>query len=232
MARTSLGRELHVVRLDTGGREVHDGVGAARDLVDGPCERIEGRDHRGDRDRMFARPSSRRARARRGEPPPYAPAHGSTSLRTGIIITMPWTDTTLARLRESTGRERRGEANGRRAARPAGLLPVCAGDTRRSARDRRPGRHRERLPRARRDGRSGASFSESTSATVWRATSRLTTRAITTILVCDDCGKVEPFEDAELESAIERVAGGRGYSVAAHDVVLRGACEDCRHHGD
>jgi Fur family transcriptional regulator, ferric uptake regulator len=48
-------------------------------------------------------------------------------------------------------------------------------------------------------------------------------------LVCDDCGKVEPFEDAGLESAIKRVAGGRGYSVAAHEVVLRGACEDCRH---
>lgn len=47
-------------------------------------------------------------------------------------------------------------------------------------------------------------------------------------LVCDDCGKVEPFEDPALESAIERVAGGRGYAVAAHDVVLRGACEDCR----
>lgn len=47
-------------------------------------------------------------------------------------------------------------------------------------------------------------------------------------LVCDDCGKVEPFEDPTLESAIERVADGRGYLVAAHDVVLRGACEDCR----
>jgi Fur family ferric uptake transcriptional regulator len=47
-------------------------------------------------------------------------------------------------------------------------------------------------------------------------------------LVCDDCGKVEPFADPSLESAIERVADGRGYSVAAHDVVLRGACEDCR----
>lgn len=47
-------------------------------------------------------------------------------------------------------------------------------------------------------------------------------------LVCDDCGKVEPFEDPTLEAAIERVADGRGYAVAAHDVVLRGACEDCR----
>jgi Fe2+ or Zn2+ uptake regulation protein len=27
------------------------------------------------------------------------------------------------------------------------------------------------------------------------------------------------------------VADGRGYAVAAHDVVLRGACEDCRHDG-
>jgi Fur family ferric uptake transcriptional regulator len=48
-------------------------------------------------------------------------------------------------------------------------------------------------------------------------------------LVCDDCGKVEPFEDPTLESAIDRVADGRGYVVAAHDVVLHGACEDCRH---
>ena len=47
-------------------------------------------------------------------------------------------------------------------------------------------------------------------------------------LVCDSCGKVEPFEDRAIEDAIERVAGGRGYDVAAHDVVLRGACGDCR----
>lgn len=49
-------------------------------------------------------------------------------------------------------------------------------------------------------------------------------------LVCDDCGKVEPFEDPTLEAVIERVADGRGYAVAAHDVVLRGACEDCQPH--
>jgi len=49
-------------------------------------------------------------------------------------------------------------------------------------------------------------------------------------LVCDDCGKVEPFEDQTLETAIEHVAIGHGYAVAAHDVVLRGACEDCRSH--
>jgi len=47
-------------------------------------------------------------------------------------------------------------------------------------------------------------------------------------LVCNDCGKVEAFEDTTLESAIERVAVGHVYAVAAHDVVLRGACNDCR----
>ena len=47
-------------------------------------------------------------------------------------------------------------------------------------------------------------------------------------LVCGDCGKVEPFEDTALEQALGRVAGGRGYALAAHDVVLRGACGDCR----
>jgi Fur family ferric uptake transcriptional regulator len=48
-------------------------------------------------------------------------------------------------------------------------------------------------------------------------------------LVCDDCGKVEAFEDAGLEQAIRRVEASSGYAVAAHDVVLRGACTDCRY---
>lgn len=47
-------------------------------------------------------------------------------------------------------------------------------------------------------------------------------------LVCQRCGKVEPFADQALEAALARVAGGRGYDVAAHDVLLRGACGDCR----
>ena len=47
-------------------------------------------------------------------------------------------------------------------------------------------------------------------------------------LVCDDCGKVEAFKDAGLEADLERVAGARGYAIAAHDVVVRGACEACR----
>jgi Fur family ferric uptake transcriptional regulator len=46
-------------------------------------------------------------------------------------------------------------------------------------------------------------------------------------LVCDDCGKVEAFADDELEAVIHKVERRTGYSVAAHDVVLRGACRDC-----
>ena len=47
-------------------------------------------------------------------------------------------------------------------------------------------------------------------------------------LVCDACGKVEAFADDRLERALHRVENETGYRVAAHDVVLRGACEDCR----
>ena len=47
-------------------------------------------------------------------------------------------------------------------------------------------------------------------------------------LVCDDCGKVEAFEDAALERELTRVAGRLGYAMDAHEVVLRGACGDCR----
>jgi Fur family ferric uptake transcriptional regulator len=46
-------------------------------------------------------------------------------------------------------------------------------------------------------------------------------------LVCRDCGKVEAFSDTRLERAIDRVAGGLGYSVDEHEVVLTGACADC-----
>jgi Fur family transcriptional regulator, ferric uptake regulator len=46
-------------------------------------------------------------------------------------------------------------------------------------------------------------------------------------LVCRDCGKVEAFSDTRLERAIDRVAGGLGYSVDEHEVVLVGACADC-----
>ena len=46
-------------------------------------------------------------------------------------------------------------------------------------------------------------------------------------LVCEGCGKVEAFADDELERALHKVERRTGYSVAGHDVVLRGACRDC-----
>jgi Fur family ferric uptake transcriptional regulator len=47
-------------------------------------------------------------------------------------------------------------------------------------------------------------------------------------VVCDDCGKVEPFVDSPLEQALDRLSGALGYDLDAHDVVLRGSCVDCR----
>ena len=47
-------------------------------------------------------------------------------------------------------------------------------------------------------------------------------------LVCDDCGRMEAFSDPALEQALERVAGRLGYEMDAHEVVLHGACGDCR----
>ena len=47
-------------------------------------------------------------------------------------------------------------------------------------------------------------------------------------LVCDDCGKVEPFTDEPLERALTRAAGRLGYAMEQHEVVLRGACDACR----
>lgn len=47
-------------------------------------------------------------------------------------------------------------------------------------------------------------------------------------LVCDDCGKVEPFSDPGLEQALEHAAKRLDYDMRAHEVVLHGRCGDCR----
>jgi Fur family ferric uptake transcriptional regulator len=47
-------------------------------------------------------------------------------------------------------------------------------------------------------------------------------------IVCDDCGRIEPFADQRLERALREVEKRSGYSVAGHDVVLRGACSACQ----
>ena len=45
--------------------------------------------------------------------------------------------------------------------------------------------------------------------------------------ICDHCGKMDAFEDAELERLIDDVGERLGYAVGGHDIVLRGACPDC-----
>jgi Fur family ferric uptake transcriptional regulator len=47
-------------------------------------------------------------------------------------------------------------------------------------------------------------------------------------MVCDACGQVIPFEDPELERSIQRLAQRVTFAVAEHDVVLHGACSDCK----
>jgi Fur family transcriptional regulator, ferric uptake regulator len=47
-------------------------------------------------------------------------------------------------------------------------------------------------------------------------------------MVCDDCGEVIPFADAELEETIGRVADRVTFEVAEHEIVLHGACAGCR----
>jgi len=45
--------------------------------------------------------------------------------------------------------------------------------------------------------------------------------------ICRRCGRMEPFEDRDLERAIEQVSGQVPFEIAEHDVVLRGLCESC-----
>jgi Fur family transcriptional regulator, ferric uptake regulator len=47
-------------------------------------------------------------------------------------------------------------------------------------------------------------------------------------IVCERCGAVVAFEDRELEHAIEALSGRLEYSIAAHDVTLRGECPGCQ----
>jgi Fur family ferric uptake transcriptional regulator len=47
-------------------------------------------------------------------------------------------------------------------------------------------------------------------------------------LVCDGCGRLEPFQDDALELAIRRLAQRVSFDVSDHDVTLHGCCERCR----
>lgn len=45
--------------------------------------------------------------------------------------------------------------------------------------------------------------------------------------VCEGCGTLSPFASEELERAIEAIGREAEFTVAAHDVVLRGSCAAC-----
>lgn len=45
--------------------------------------------------------------------------------------------------------------------------------------------------------------------------------------ICRRCGRMEPFENRDLERAIEQVSGQVPFEIAEHDVVLRGLCKSC-----
>jgi Fur family transcriptional regulator, ferric uptake regulator len=47
-------------------------------------------------------------------------------------------------------------------------------------------------------------------------------------LVCDGCGLVMPFSDPGLERAIRGLSGRVPLAVSEHEIVLHGACPDCR----
>jgi Fur family ferric uptake transcriptional regulator len=46
-------------------------------------------------------------------------------------------------------------------------------------------------------------------------------------LVCDSCGRLEPFADEGLERAIKRLSERVPLQVSEHEVVLHGACSAC-----
>ncbi|HEY1450705.1 MAG TPA: Fur family transcriptional regulator [Solirubrobacteraceae bacterium] len=46
-------------------------------------------------------------------------------------------------------------------------------------------------------------------------------------LVCDHCGRLEPFTDDGLERAIRRVSERLPLRVSEHEIVLHGACDAC-----
>jgi Fur family ferric uptake transcriptional regulator len=46
-------------------------------------------------------------------------------------------------------------------------------------------------------------------------------------LVCEQCGRLVAFDDPQLEQAIDSLPERLGVRVEHHDVVLRGACEEC-----
>jgi Fur family transcriptional regulator, ferric uptake regulator len=49
-------------------------------------------------------------------------------------------------------------------------------------------------------------------------------------LVCEHCGRLEPFTDEGLERAIEQLSTRLPLQVSEHEIVIRGACSACLEH--
>jgi Fe2+ or Zn2+ uptake regulation protein len=45
--------------------------------------------------------------------------------------------------------------------------------------------------------------------------------------VCERCGRLQPFTDAELERTISRLSERVPLEVSVHEIVIRGACRVC-----
>lgn len=46
-------------------------------------------------------------------------------------------------------------------------------------------------------------------------------------LVCDRCGRLQPFTDEGIERAIRKLSERLPLEVSEHEIVLHGACESC-----
>jgi Fur family ferric uptake transcriptional regulator len=46
-------------------------------------------------------------------------------------------------------------------------------------------------------------------------------------LVCEHCGRLQPFTDEGLERAIRRLSDRVPLRVSEHEIVIRGACDTC-----
>jgi Fur family zinc uptake transcriptional regulator len=47
------------------------------------------------------------------------------------------------------------------------------------------------------------------------------------VLICGNCKLLTEFEDADLETQIERIALAQGFQVAPHLIEIRGTCRRC-----
>ena len=222
------------MRLDAGRREVHE-PSTIRSPTSAPppmrADRRPATTTRGGSGGLSSVPPQPVSRA--SETDGSGDPHGldrSTSLRTGIIIFMneAWIDGALSRMRSESGRS----GGARRVVveylgRP-GLLSSGAGDPRRGSRGRATGRHRERLSRARRVGRARPGAAG-------RPRRRhLPLRARRPARRPSPPPRLRRLRQGRAVRGPGARAGARsrcrraGYELAAHDVVLRGACGDCR----